>query len=86
MIADPESPSQPAELVFVGGTGRSGTHIVSYLLDRHSRFYGVPIECRFHCNPKGSPTWSWGAPSPPTSSSSCVATGGTGCGSATVPT
>lgn len=42
-----------AELVFVGGTGRSGTHILSYLLDRHSRFYGVPIECRFHCNPKG---------------------------------
>ncbi len=43
----------PADLVFVGGTGRSGTHIVSYLLDRHSRFHGVPIECRFHCNPKG---------------------------------
>jgi hypothetical protein len=47
------SPSSPAELVFVGGTGRSGTHILSYLLDRHSRFRGVPIECRFHCNPKG---------------------------------
>jgi len=45
--------ASPAELVFVGGTGRSGTHIVSYLLDRHSRFHGVPIECRFHCNPKG---------------------------------
>lgn len=44
---------RPAELVFVGGTGRSGTHILSYLLDRHSRFHGVPIECRFHCNPKG---------------------------------
>ncbi len=43
----------PAELVFIGGTGRSGTHILSYLLDRHSRFHGVPIECRFHCNPKG---------------------------------
>ena len=43
----------PADLVFIGGTGRSGTHIVSYLLDRHSRFHGVPIECRFHCNPKG---------------------------------
>jgi hypothetical protein len=45
--------AEPAELVFVGGTGRSGTHILSYLLDRHSRFHGVPIECRFHCNPKG---------------------------------
>lgn len=43
----------PADLVFVGGTGRSGTHILSYLLGRHSRFHGVPIECRFHCNPKG---------------------------------
>jgi len=43
----------PDELVFVGGTGRSGTHILSYLLDRHSRYHGVPIECRFHCNPKG---------------------------------
>jgi hypothetical protein len=43
----------PADLVFVGGTGRSGTHILSYLLDRQSRFHGVPIECRFHCNPKG---------------------------------
>ncbi|MQA74148.1 MAG: hypothetical protein GEU88_07395 [Solirubrobacterales bacterium] len=42
-----------ANLVFVGGTGRSGTHILSHLLDRHSRFCGVPIECRFHCNPKG---------------------------------
>jgi Sulfotransferase family len=44
---------EPAKLVFVGGTGRSGTHILSHLLDRHSRFHGVPIECRFHCNPKG---------------------------------
>ena len=47
------SSRSPAELVFVGGTGRSGTHVLSYLLDRHSRFHGVPIECRFHCNPKG---------------------------------
>jgi hypothetical protein len=45
--------ANPAELVFVGGTGRSGTHVLSYLLDRHSHLYGVPIECRFHCNPKG---------------------------------
>ena len=42
-----------AELVFIGGTGRSGTHVLSYLLDRHSRFRSVPIECRFHCNPNG---------------------------------
>jgi hypothetical protein len=45
--------SAPAELVFVGGTGRSGTTVISRLLDYHSRFRGVPIECRFHCNPMG---------------------------------
>jgi Sulfotransferase family len=49
----PMTESQANELVFVGGTGRSGTHVLSYLLDRHSRYHGVPIECRFHCNPKG---------------------------------
>jgi Sulfotransferase family len=43
----------PAELVFVGGTGRSGTTVLAELLGRHSRFLGVPIECRFHCNPSG---------------------------------
>ena len=75
-----------AKLVFVGGTGRSGTHILSYLLDRHSRFHGVPIECRFHCNPKGSPTSSAAAPRPRTSCASCAATGGTASGSATAPT
>jgi hypothetical protein len=42
-----------AELVFVGGTGRSGTTVLAELLGRHSRFVGVPIECRFHCNPAG---------------------------------
>jgi hypothetical protein len=50
---DRKMSQEPAQLVFVGGTGRSGTHILSHLLDRHSRFHGVPIECRFHCNPKG---------------------------------
>ena len=49
----PMSAGEPAELVFVGGTGRSGTHIVAQLLGEHSRFAAVPIECRFHCNPKG---------------------------------
>jgi len=52
-MSDQHANREPAPLVFVGGTGRSGTHILSYLLDRHSRFHGVPIECRFHCNPKG---------------------------------
>ncbi len=42
-------------LTFVGGTGRSGTHVVAELLDRHSRFHSIPIECRFHVNPQGFP-------------------------------
>ena len=42
-------------LIFVGGTGRSGTHVVASMLDRHSRFHSIPIECRFHTNPKGFP-------------------------------
>lgn len=48
-----EAAKGPAELVFVGGTGRSGTHIVASLLGQHSRFAAIPIECRFHCNPMG---------------------------------
>jgi hypothetical protein len=44
---------KPAELVFVGGTGRSGTTVLAELLGQHSRFCAVPIECRFHCHPKG---------------------------------
>ena len=45
----------PAELVFVGGTGRSGTHILGRLLGSHPRFADVPIESRFHCNRRGFP-------------------------------
>lgn len=44
-----------APLIFVGGTGRSGTHVLASLLDRHSRFHAIPIECRFHVNPQGFP-------------------------------
>jgi hypothetical protein len=40
-------------LVFVGGTGRSGTHVVANILGHHSSLHMVPIECRFHCNPGG---------------------------------
>jgi hypothetical protein len=41
------------DLVFVGGTGRSGTHVIARLLGAHSRYAAIPIECRFHCNPSG---------------------------------
>jgi hypothetical protein len=43
------------DLVFIGGTGRSGTHALAQLLGRHSRLADVPIEARFHCNKLGLP-------------------------------
>ena len=45
--------SDLSEIVFVGGTGRSGTHVVARLLGQHSRYRKVPIEARFHCNERG---------------------------------
>ena len=44
-----------AQLVFVGGTGRSGTHVLSQLLSRNRRFALVPVEVRFHTDPDGFP-------------------------------
>jgi Sulfotransferase family len=44
-----------SELVFIGGTGRSGTHALAQLLGRHSRLADVPLEARFHCNKRGMP-------------------------------
>lgn len=41
--------------VFIGGTGRSGTHALARLLGHHSRLADVPIEARFHCNKRGLP-------------------------------
>ena len=43
------------DLVFVGGTGRSGTHVISQLIGSGPRYARVPIEARFHCNPQGFP-------------------------------
>jgi hypothetical protein len=40
---------------FIGGTGRSGTHVLARLLDRHPELASVPIEARFHCNVRGMP-------------------------------
>ncbi len=48
------SGEQP-QLVFIGGTGRSGTHALARLLGRHSRYADVPIEARLHCNKRGMP-------------------------------
>lgn len=54
----------PTPLVFVGGTGRSGTHVVAELLGHHSTLHAVPIECRFHANPKGLADVATGAATP----------------------
>jgi sulfotransferase family protein len=43
------------DLVFIGGPGRGGTHVLAQLLDRHPRFAAVPIELRFHCDKRGMP-------------------------------
>ena len=53
--SDGEWPPAAGDLIFIGGTGRSGTHVLARLLDRHPRFAGVPIESRFHCNKRGMP-------------------------------
>lgn len=56
--------SEPNQLIFVGGTGRSGTHVVAELLGQSSGLHGIPIECRFHCNPKGLADVATGAVAP----------------------
>jgi hypothetical protein len=52
------------EIVFVGGTGRSGTHVVAKLVGRHSRYEKVGNEVRFHCDPGGFPDLLAGAVTP----------------------
>jgi len=42
-------------LTFVGGTGRSGTHIVARFLGRHNRLAAIGVECRFHVEERGFP-------------------------------
>lgn len=41
--------------LFVGGTGRSGTHAVAKLLGRHSHYFYVSRELRFHTDRGGFP-------------------------------
>ena len=47
--------SNAPPLVFVGGTGRSGTHVLARLLARHHRLFMVPVEVRFHVEERGFP-------------------------------
>jgi Sulfotransferase family len=51
----PTTPAGPPPIVFVGGTGRSGTHVVAKMLGRHSFYRNINNEVRFHCNPRGYP-------------------------------
>ena len=61
--ASPEAASVPEikrpravpSVVFVGGTGRSGTHIVAQLLGRSHNLAMIPVEVRFHTDPDGFP-------------------------------
>lgn len=51
----PERAPETAKLLFIGGTGRSGTHVLSQLISRHNRYALVPVEVRFHTDPEGFP-------------------------------
>ena len=44
-----------APLVFIGGTGRSGTHVLAQLVSRHFAYGLVPVEVRFHTDADGFP-------------------------------
>ncbi len=50
-----ERAPETAKLVFIGGTGRSGTHVLSQLVSRHNRYALVPVEVRFHTDADGFP-------------------------------
>ena len=50
----PRADSVPP-VTFVGGTGRSGTHVLGQLLSRNEWLALVPVEVRFHTDPDGFP-------------------------------
>lgn len=54
--ATPQAPPDGVpSIVFIGGTGRSGTHVVARLLGRHSSYENISNEVRFHVDPGGFP-------------------------------
>jgi Sulfotransferase family len=57
MTADTPAPRRdgPVPILFVGGTGRSGTHVVAKLAARNSNYRLVPVETRFHTDSEGFP-------------------------------
>ncbi|MGI8727851.1 MAG: sulfotransferase family protein [Solirubrobacterales bacterium] len=46
---------EPRPLIFVGGTGRSGTHVVARILGKHADLHNISNEVRFHVDPGGFP-------------------------------
>ena len=66
LVDDPAAvvPRARPPITFVGGTGRSGTHVLAELISRHRRYALVPVESRFHVNPKGFPDVLSGAATP----------------------
>jgi hypothetical protein len=58
----PHSAGRPAaDPVFIGGSPRSGTHIVAHLVAHHSRYAMIPIEVAFHCAPGFVPAYVRGS-------------------------
>jgi sulfotransferase family protein len=51
----PRRLSSAPPIVFVGGTGRSGTHVLARLLGKHHRLALIPVEVRFHVEERGFP-------------------------------
>jgi hypothetical protein len=47
--------AETAPIVFVGGTGRSGTHVIAKLLCKNVDLALIPVECRFHVDEGGIP-------------------------------
>ncbi len=45
----------PSPILFVGGTGRSGTHVIAKLAARNANYRLVPVETRFHTDDDGFP-------------------------------
>jgi Sulfotransferase family len=43
------------EPIFVGGVGRSGTHVIARLIDADPRYHRIRTEARFHAWPGGLP-------------------------------
>jgi Sulfotransferase family len=51
----PARRSEVPAVTFVGGTGRSGTHVVARLMGSHRKLKSIPVECRFHTDDRGFP-------------------------------